>query len=258
MARKTAKVQTAPIDKLSPGQRRCLLFWAVIERYFAVRLNDEDILRSIETNGGMDKDVVRDIFNKYSLNRSVGKNKELQNANKFCGEVNKFCNHNWPDKIVCRAMRCAGMARRLKKSCPLRGEPASAVTKLVWFLKPQGWTIFDSYATAALGVGGSPSTRQMVDFYRQLDRRGFIGQADGITEILNRYGLADLRGERVIDAFLWLAGNSTVGTISRINGHQSNLGILKKSCPDKWKRLIAGARRVACCYRSALLSPSDP
>lgn len=235
----------APIDDLRLSQRRCLLYWAVIERYFARKEGELAVQQSI-TKGKISVANVKRIFSITHVRRSAGKG----NEKKFRKVINRAVGRKWPGDIMARAQSCAKMTTQVHNWGNFRGLPASAVTKIVWFLKPNGWTFFDGYAASALGVGGIPATVRMVNYYGELNRRKFNAQACDIGRILKKYRLSRLYGERVIDAFLWLAGNSTVGTINQINKRRKSLKGLKQ--PTR-TRLVRAASAVAMAHANGLL-----
>lgn len=84
----------------------------------------------------------------------------------------------------------------------------------MWFLKPEGWTLFDNLASKSLLTGSDKDqVKRMKRFYTQLDCRCFVEDADQIQKIIrtfsdNKNNLKTLHGARVIDKFLMLVGKS--------------------------------------------------
>ncbi|WP_159946330.1 hypothetical protein [Rhizobium sp. 18065] len=93
----------------------------------------------------------------------------------------------------------------------------SGVTKLVWFVSPRHWTMFDSYAARAVKTKNSATGHQTVpfstkqrgiDFYKRLQFAGFETLATDVNHWLSDAPAPFhlLSGERVIDAYLWQHG----------------------------------------------------
>ncbi|MEO9900515.1 MAG: hypothetical protein ABJF28_06935 [Nisaea sp.] len=121
----------------------------------------------------------------------------------------------------------------------------SAISKFMWFLRPKGWTPFDTYSSTSLGVGtthGDPPIR-FADFYAKLHRRNFSGVSVAIQSALNNAGFSYLYGERVIDKALLLAG--APGTRWRSNIIRKGRSFLRSLPRNAAIDLQALARRIA-------------
>ena len=90
-------------------------------------------------------------------------------------------------------------------------QPISAATKVLWFLRPRGWTMFDRWA--ALGVLGrhANNLKCMEDFYKTLEDRGFDACLQSLREELQGSPFGAQLAERVIDKYLFLVGFSRKG-----------------------------------------------
>ena len=102
-----------------------------------------------------------------------------------------------------------------------------AVTKLTWFLAPDGWTMFDRPAREALGVRKSGAENQAGEFYRQLSERRFCTHITDVKDVLVQKNFSGLFGERVIDKYLMLAGQMSAGRDDESNRHRF---LAKESC----------------------------
>jgi hypothetical protein len=121
----------------------------------------------------------------------------------------------WPDDLKCRADRCLKVSEALS----LPKKPLSAVTKLVWFLRPEGWTVYDSYAWRGLSCGGNKGEERLREFYCKLHKKKFSHAAARIDGILSDTVWANIAGTRVLDVLMMLNGGLSV-TLSDPNARQ--------------------------------------
>jgi len=79
--------------------------------------------------------------------------------------------------------------------------PYSAVSKLMWFLAPTGWTMYDSQALTALGLP-SYGEKPFLAFYERSDAADFAETAKAAQRVLGAKGLPAHLAERSIDFLL--------------------------------------------------------
>lgn len=77
--------------------------------------------------------------------------------------------------------------------------PESAASKMAWFFCQDGWTMFDSRASSALGSSG------FVNFYKTLDGLEFGKFCEVTRGILEKYNQS-LKPERIVDKALYILG----------------------------------------------------
>lgn len=147
---------------------------------------------------------MKEIMIPYRLNRTVP-----ESIHRWILEEINSLSQKWPKSIQKRAEECAILAGKAE----IEKKPASAVTKLIWFLQRNGWTVYDSYASASFGIKSGRSIDRMRRFYEELHRRDFTDSAKGINKIIkckdfkNIPKIDYLYGEFVIDKFCQLFGN---------------------------------------------------
>ena len=83
----------------------------------------------------------------------------------------------------------------------------SGATKWMWFLRPDGWTLYDNLAAKGLGIHHADTVTRGVRYYERLDELGFPVYAREISTALQQHPVHGLFGERTIDKFLMLVGN---------------------------------------------------
>ncbi len=77
----------------------------------------------------------------------------------------------------------------------------SAATKIMWFLRPDRWTMFDSYAAKGMGVSSADH------FYSALDSNGFSTAIDRLGAVIAQSEWTSLPATKVIDFYLMQRGN---------------------------------------------------
>ena len=120
----------------------------------------------------------------------------------------------------------------------------------MWFLKPDGWTVFDSFASNGLGIDGSDPIKRMEDFYKRLNVRNFGVHAIAINESLSSTDFSELHGERIIDKFLMLAGAPKGWKEGVAENCRAFLECLH---PTVRKKLVEAANRISAAHGDNLL-----
>ncbi|MEX1303688.1 MAG: hypothetical protein WEA84_00805 [Rhodovibrionaceae bacterium] len=119
---------------------------ALCQAYWFWRYFDEIELKRLQkVDNKHDADSVSRIGNIYSVSRSLPKAKREKVADCINELAGKF-----PGKTLTeRAQLCLDAARSINS----KKLPRSGVSKLVWFVAPSDWTMFDSYAHKGVGIG---------------------------------------------------------------------------------------------------------
>jgi hypothetical protein len=178
-------------------------FWAVVEHHRLWMAHDGCFRQMVQREGKLTEDLARVIVQTYGVQRTMSKKRGSNDKTKqslllLISGINEVC---WPDTLPCRANICIALAKEYGK-CVEGNRPISAVTKLMWFRRPTGWTMFDGYARQGL-IG---SKNDAMDFYKRLDQNHFPERAARLTELCRHKDLNELWGERIIDKFLMLHG----------------------------------------------------
>lgn len=195
------------IDHLDREDRRYLLKWAVIEHYRLWLFFDGlEIARIRENDDKLTPPAVQRIAQEYNVLQSTPKGTSKLRMAKNIVRLLSGENRDHPSSLLARAERCAWLAKEAKRLGYVKNREASAMTKLMWFLKPGGWTMFDRYAADAIGTNKYPSPiDRMEEFYSNLSERDFESAARRLGSALRENGWCGLHGERVVDKFLWLS-----------------------------------------------------
>lgn len=173
-------------------------FNAVLEHHRCWVFNDGAYL-SMVREVGLTSDIAGKIAHEYQVIRNIGKEHLVA---KLAAVLAAVSDEEWGTSLSERRAIC----QKLGESHQSGGgyhNPWSGITKLMWFLRPEGWTMYDSLACKGL-VGANKGS---FAFYEKLDDCGFIECAATITNECRALDLP-LFGERVIDKFLMLRGMS--------------------------------------------------
>lgn len=76
--------------------------------------------------------------------------------------------------------------------------PKSAVSKLVWFVAPAGWTMFDSFACAGVGLSYAHESN-FSRYYQALEDAGHAEALAIARKVLEAHGFPVLLAERFYD-----------------------------------------------------------
>ena len=183
---------------------------------------DSEDFHEIHHKGGVEltATVLRRIASRYHVNRGIRRLENDQDdliGKELAGILCRAAEGLKGPHIFERWKSTGGLAeecreemkKQLKDNGQLKGTVApivSAVTKLTWFLAPDGWTMFDRLARDALGVRKAGAEKQAEEFYRQLSERRFCKHVADVKKVLVDRHFSGLFGERVIDKYLMLAG----------------------------------------------------
>lgn len=180
---------------------RSRAFNAVLEHHRCWVFNDGACLRSVDSDG-LAPPIAYTIAKYYGVARNIGNRERVA---ELAGAISAVTDEEWQGSLVSREKLCRNLGEAHKKGAKGKKHhlPISGITKLMWFLRPDGWTMFDSLACKGL-VGANKGS---FAFYEKLDQCGFIECAATITNECRALDLP-LFGERVIDKFLMLRGMS--------------------------------------------------
>ena len=196
-------------------------YWATIQLYRAYLFTDGPVMETIRDAGNtMNISALSKIADSYSVARTIPA--APKNENGQGGDYNYILflkallnlRAKWPSGTLNRACACRETANELAKNFKRKpqdegqnknyGAPHSAVTKLIWFLEPKGWTIYDQIvANAVLKGGGNTEDRQR-RFYETIDQP-FAKYSKMIRPVLSTFN-SKLHAERLVDMYLQFTG----------------------------------------------------
>jgi hypothetical protein len=213
-----------------PAWRERPLYWSTIA-YVRVWWATDGVSLAIIRTHGMQPDMLRSLGAEYNVNRSITRQDrrrgaEDTHAKAVCKILHKAA-QCWPDDLLGRAKVCEKIATRMRRYTPGSNRNlVSAATKFMWFLKPDGWTVFDRFAARGMGVAGHlPRVEQLRCFYKRLHDAGFGSLVAEMQAVIKDSLLPDLPSARILDTLLMARGGrgGDTGAIERLNAF---LGLL--------------------------------
>ncbi|MDF2367236.1 hypothetical protein [Sneathiella sp.] len=242
----------AKIDTLTLDERKKILTASVFEHYRWYLADDFISEEKVRLNKGkLTPELLTSIGRRYEVGRNL-KTGENDNPQRIAKELNEVVN-NWPKELVERANRCVEIANILREKglTPAHGQnstpgtPLSAVTKLVWFIKPDSWTLYDELASKAVLTRkrNGDTDSKMIRYYKILSSRGFIQTSEKIKCIVNKYEMfKKLHGTRIIDKYLLFTGMENDTRDNRI----CDIDIFKNALPNTVSKELAKLSNEIC------------
>lgn len=168
-------------------------WWLICDAYFA----------NADLSSELDERWLREIGKPYLVNRTIPNGKEAA----FVSMIKSSGQSAEMDL----EQRAARLSLALSRNFDRQKVPASAASKVSWFVWPQGWTMYDSYAAKAL-IGNPSATglARMELFYAALAMRGWIDLLGEMRLALRPFAFDPRLAERTIDKFLFLHGMEEV------------------------------------------------
>lgn len=238
------------------------LYWATI-RYLRAWYATDGVNVERVKREKLTVPLLRRIAKEYNVNRGIAAadNSKVNieahaisatdpSAELLCVLLNK-ASENWPVGLLARATTCANLVdsaktqnigvfvKRRKKSQSqsiTQNEIASAITKLLWFLKPHGWTMFDNEAATGLGIPEMGRRERMLQFYQRLHDLGFQALHDDMAAVIERHNFNSILAARIVDKVL-MARSTLTASANEIDDEDAFLKLLPSDLATKTKAL---------------------
>lgn len=172
-------------------------------------ISDSYLLDQVSKKGfsNSNNKLFRKITTRYNVARGIKARDNNKAPNTIIKLVTSTAANNWPEDLIGKAEKCRDLATKAREKDATYNDQASLMTKLMWFLKPNKWTLFDRYVADALHIKKTPSSlERMTLFYEKLHDNDFIKLSEDMENFLRKNKMPDLHAARVIDANLMLLG----------------------------------------------------
>jgi hypothetical protein len=208
------------------------LYWSLIKYTRAWWATDGARLNVVRGYQGLNTHLIRSIADEYNVVRSLPGGYDISDENHEQSQKKKrvkFTEQNDPvavqirtvldahlkewrgdlnDKAkicitICNALRKINVSESEKEVYALRNNALSAVSKLVWFLRPAEWTMYDRFACAGL-FGEIKTTNETTfeKFYGALQNVNFLGYEKTLNQHLEKTIFKGIPASRVLDTLL--------------------------------------------------------
>lgn len=172
-----------------------IAYCAVLDYYRCFMATDGPNLALIGDDG-LTPEIADRIAREYKVRRNISdiadaSGQKIPGVEALVDAINQS---TWPDSLSERADVCIAIAKGHCDGVERLGlakvnqTPTSAVTKLMWFRRPEGWTMFDKQAR--LGLIGNKHCAKT--FYARLEKLDFQSIAAGITKLCQDHGFLKL------------------------------------------------------------------
>ena len=174
-----------------------------------------EILRSDQT---VCPSTLRRIASAYGVSRGLLQGKEAEAAELLDERL-----PDWPSGLTERADFVQQVAIEAEQRGLTKGKLLSAFSKIVWFARPSGWTMYDSFARRGLN-----SKRRYQEFdeyqsyYLRLSDRGFDEAMETGRSVIEASEINYLWPERILDKYLMLVGHSAQENLTVVNTSSHN------------------------------------
>jgi hypothetical protein len=196
------------------------IFWATVDYHrLWLPVDQVERWRLARYGVGLSASSIRRIGLAYYFNRGIRQLKDDEGARQLADKLN---NTSWPEGVADRCDCCLRLAHWASATMAngktiTKGQQGSAMSKLMWFLHPNGWTVFDRFVAKAVGIPAyRPRPDQARRYYRILDERGFRSCTADARACVDTTSFPDLYPERVLDRYLMIRGGVYSGHLSEL------------------------------------------
>ncbi|WP_282044997.1 hypothetical protein [Roseibium album] len=227
------------------------IFWALVDysRWF-VATDAPFLERILANNGRFDVPTLSSVLTKYDVARGFPAATSVK-FGKLIDVLHHYAN-GWPDRMMDRCEHCIGLASSLKRKGLTQKLQVSAATKTMWFLNPEGWTLFDKLAADGMNAPAHLSAEKKAQyFYAHLESCCFEGLQNRLFKLIQQSEWRDIPAARVFDFVLMNRSNSQSASVRKADC-TGYLNALPRSASDS---LIALARKAQNEFGNDILPP---
>lgn len=217
------------------------VYWATLAYARWWLAVDGPFLGALEAEGRYTEALLRRVAVRYNVNRGLlqpegQKAGEDVSATGMIGLLREAADV-WPTGLRERSEACIEIAEAAQRVGWTDKLQVSGVSKFMWFLKPEGWTLFDRFAARGMGVPAHWNRRRQFEaFYKALNEGDFDGVVARIKPVVTSSALPSLPTARIIDSLLMARGARGSGT-HEVEESRAFLGLLPPEFRDDLHRL---------------------
>lgn len=181
------------------------VYWATLAYARWWLAVDGPFLAAIDA-GGFTPKLLRRVAIRYNVNRGIPQTGATDSKAISVIKLLNEAAQDWPDGLNLRAEKCLALAEKALGRHDTGTLQVSGMSKFMWFVKPDGWTVFDSFARKGLAVSGNDRRALFLNFYKTLEDQGFDDLVQTMRPVIAESLLPDLPAERIIDSLLMARG----------------------------------------------------
>lgn len=207
------------------------LYWSLIKYTRAWWASDGARLEVVREYQGLNTHLIRSITDEYNVVRSLPGGYDISygdNEKQGRKERVRFSEENdpvaekihtviaehlikWNGDLNAKAEICITICNQLREIdvappnevFPFRNNALSATSKLVWFLRPTKWTMYDRFACAGLfGEDQTTNEKTFRAFYSELQRLKFLDYEAKLEQSFKGTVFEGVPASRILDTLL--------------------------------------------------------
>lgn len=187
------------------------VYWATLAYVRWWLAVDGPLLGALKTERGFTAPLLRRVAVRYNVNRGLlqpkGQCRGQDRAADGVIALLRDAEKTWPADLAGRAAKCVEVAEKALDENHTDKLQVSGVSKFMWFLKPEEWTLFDRFTAAGMGIPAHWDRRSQFEaFYAALAEADFVGAVRRIQAVIASSSLPKLPASRVLDALLMARG----------------------------------------------------
>jgi hypothetical protein len=217
------------------------VYWATLAYARWWLAVDGPFLGAVAADGGFTEPLLRRVAVRYNVNRGLLQPEDQQegedvSATGMIGLLREAA-AAWPASLQERADLCIEKAEAAQSVGWTDKLQVSGVSKFIWFLKPERWTLFDRFAAKGMGVPAHWNRRRQFEaFYKALDKGEFNEVVARIEPVVAASALPSLPASRIIDSML-MARGARGSAAHEVEESRAFLALLPSAFRDDLHRL---------------------
>lgn len=219
------------------------VYWATLAYARWWLAVDGPFLGAVAAEGGFTKPLLRRVAVRYNVNRGLLQPDDQQEGEDVSAtgmiDLLNGAIGGWPVALRERAEICVEIAESAQKAGWTDKLQVSGVSKFMWFLKPERWTLFDRFAAKGMGVPAHWNRRRQFEaFFEALDEGDFNEVVARIGPVVAASVLPSLPASRIIDSLL-MARGARGSAAHEVEESRAFLALLPPAFRDDLHRLAS-------------------
>ena len=187
--------------------------------------NDRAFFCKVKYGPGPTADDLKSFFTEYNIQRTLPEEKRVDLYNEVKNKTSDVTNRgNLSHRAKCLFSLVVNdknerntkwdWKKKQGQTSKKKSTPKSAISKLSWFVDPNCWTMYDSYAVRAMERRNDRNGRieklNFNEFYKRLDDLNVGPLMSKLHDFLlesNSFNEDDVFGSRVVDKAFWIMGS---------------------------------------------------
>ena len=201
---------------MTSSSQEDFMYLAVVRHIRSWLSSDADFLdrvRKSKPRTKLDPELLRSIATEYQVGRGIPEGNETDLSTFLSDELQQ----HWPKSLAEQGAFVSKLAESAKHAGHTRYKLRSGLSKLIWFVFPAKWTMYDKYAAIGLSNGRTPL--EIEPFYEELAELRFVDSMAKMREVISNSTLPFLWPERILDKYLMACGTLELDVQNELSQH---------------------------------------